>query len=570
MGTDADAPGDTAVSTTGAVADELRASVRGFAQSFRTPSIAKALLALIAFSTAEWAAYIALIVYAFDEGGTGRVGLVSTVTLVVAAVVAPIGSVLGDRYRRERVLVLAHAGLALGTGATAFAMLAGLSPAVVYVAATVSAALLTLIRPTHNAVLPALAPTPADLTAAYAATGMIESACAFLGPLLATLVFAASGSLSGPGSINAVLTVLLLIGTALVATIRSGAVIETTASASPARPDWRREVSDGIRTVWHDPRSRLLVALIGSWTFILGVLDVLILVLAFEVLGTGEAGVGLLNVFIGIGSIVGATVAVVVTGRRRLSGPFRAGLVLIGLPVAATALLPVAAGPMFALSAAGMLLTNVVGITMLQRLIPDAKLTRAFGVLESLYMGGEGLGALSASVAIAAFGSRWTLLAGGLLLPVIALVVRGRIVNLDVGVRVPEEELAVLRRTRIFSVLPGPALERVASNAVPVHMEAGSTVIYEGEHGDRYYVVEDGEVEVSRAGRKLTALSPGDEFGEIALLHDVPRTATVVATTDVRLLSLHRDEFLTALTGDAKSAAHDTARDRMEEPGPDG
>ena len=304
------------------------------------------------------------------------------------------------------MLVIAHAGLALGTGATAFAMLAGLSPIVVYGAATVAAALLTLIRPTHNAVLPSLAPTPADLTAAYAATGMIESACAFLGPLLTAVVFAASGNLSGPGAINAVLTVLLLLGTVLVATIRPVAAINPAASASAPTSSWVREVSDGIRTVWHDPRSRLLVGLIGSWTFMLGVLDVLILVLAFEVLGTGEAGVGLLNVFIGIGSIVGATVAVVVTGRRRLSGPFRVGLTLIGLPIAATALLPVAAGPLFALSAAGMLLTNVVGITMLQRLIPDAKLTRAFGVLESLYMGGEGLGALVASIAIAAFGSR--------------------------------------------------------------------------------------------------------------------------------------------------------------------
>jgi MFS family permease len=569
MRADDDAPVDAATGTSGAVADELRASVHGFARSFRTPSLAKALLALIAFSTAEWAAYIALIVYAFDEGGTGRVGLVSTITLVVAAVVAPIGSVLGDRYRRERVLVLAHAGLALGTGATAFAMLAGLSPALVYTAATVSAALLTLIRPAHNAVLPALAPTPGDLTAAYAATGMIESACAFLGPLLVTVVFATSGSLSGPGSVNAVLTVLLLLGTALVATIRLKA-IETTISAPVPTPAWRREVSDGIRTVWDDPRPRLLVGLIGSWTFMLGVLDVLILVLAFEVLGTGEAGVGLLNVFIGIGSIVGASVAVVVTGRRRLSGPFRAGLVLIGLPVAATALLPATAGPMFALSAAGMILTNVSGITMLQRLIPDAKLTRAFGVLESLYMGGEGIGALAASVAIVAFGPRWTLLAGGLLLPLIAFAVRDRIVNLDVGGRVPEDELAVLRRTRIFSVLPGPALERVARNAVPVHVEAGSTVIREGDHGDRYYAVEAGEVQVSRAGKDLATLGPGDEFGEIALLHDVPRTATVVATTDARLLSLHRDEFLVALTGEAQSAAHETARDRMEEPGSDG
>lgn len=568
MEADGDAPaGDIGNSTSDAVAKELRASLRGLVRSFRTPSLAKALLALVAFSMAEWAAYIALVVYAFDEGGTARVGLVSTITLVVAAIVAPFGSVLGDRYRRERVLILAYAGLALGTGATAFAMLAGLPPTVVYAVATVSAALLTLIRPTHNSVLPALAPTPGDLTAAYAASGMIESVCVFLGPLLATVVFAASGSLSGPGSVDAVLSALLLLGTFLVATIEPPKVEATASKSSPAL---RREVSEGIRTVWHDPRPRLLVGVLGLSTFVLGVIDVLIVVLAFEVLGTGEAGVGLLNVSLGIGSIVGASIAVVVGGRRRLSGALRFGIMLSGIPVTATAILPVAAGPMLGLSASGMALGHVSGITMLQRLIPDAKLTRVFGVLESMYMAGEGLGALAASIAVVAFGPRWTLLAGGLLLPTIGLAVRRRIANLDVGVRVPEEELAVLRRTRIFSVLPGPALERVARNAVPVDVEAGTTVIREGDPGDRYYAIDVGEVEVSRAGKGLGTLGPGDEFGEIALLHDVPRTATVVASTDTRLLSIHRDEFLAALTGEAHSAAHDTARDRLDGPDSDG
>lgn len=567
MGADDDPPGGLAT-TSKAVARELKASLRGLVRSFRTPSLVKALLALVAFSMAEWAAYIALVVYAFDEGGTARAGLVSTITLVVAAVVAPIGSVLGDRYRRERVLILAHAGLALGTGATAFAMLAGLPPAIVYMVATVSAALLTLIRPTHSSLLPVLAPTPGDLTAAYAASGMIESVCVFLGPLLATVVFAVSGSLSGPGSVDAVLSALLLLGTLLVATIEPPTA-ETTASASESSPALRREVSEGIRTVWSDPRPRLLVGLLGLSTFVLGVIDVLIVVLAFEVLGTGEAGVGLLNVSLGIGSIVGAAIAVVVGSRRRLSGALRSGIMLSGIPVMATAILPVAAGPMLGISASGMALGHVSGITMLQRLIPDAKLTRVFGVLESMYMAGEGLGALAASIAVVAFGPRWTLLAGGLLLPTIGLAVRRRIVNLDVGVRVPEEELAVLRRTRIFSVLPGPALERVARNAVPVDVEAGTTVIREGDPGDRYYAIDVGEVQVSRAGKGLGTLGPGDEFGEIALLHDVPRTATVVASTDARLLSIHRDEFLAALTGEAQAAAHDTARDRLEEPGSD-
>ena len=225
-----------------------------------------------------------------------------------------------------------------------------------------------------------------------------------------------------------------------------------------------------------------------------------------------------MNVSIGVGSILGAMVAVVMTGRRRLAGSFRSGLLVTGAPVAATAIVPVAAAPLFAFSSAGMSLSNVAGITMLQRLIPDAKLTRVLGVLESMYMGGEGLGALAASVAVVSFGPRWALAVGGLLLPVIMLAVGGRLANLDVGVRVPEQELAVLRRTRIFSVLPGPALERLARNAVPVHAEAGTTVIRQGDAGDRYFAVAAGSVEVSQDGAQVATLGPGEEFGEIALL----------------------------------------------------
>jgi MFS family permease len=545
---------------------ELVASARGFVRSFRTPALAKALAALVAFSMTEWAAYIAVAVYAFDEGGAATLGMITTVTLLVAAVVAPIGSVLGDRYRRERVLLLAYVGLTLGTGATAFAMLAELPPIAVYIAAVASAAVLTIVRPTHGAVLPSLASTPADLTAGYAASGLIESISVILGPLLATVVFALSGSLSGPGSVDAVLTVLLAIGAVLVATIRPVAEPPSEHERPPAAPSLVREVREGVGAVWHDPRPRLLIGLLGLSMLALGAIDVSIVVLAFDVLHTGEAGVGLLNVSLGIGAVLGASAAVVVTGRRRLFGPFRASMLLTGGPIAVTAAAPIAAAPLFGLSAAGMSLGNVVGVTMLQRLVPDAKLTRVFGVLESTYMAGEGVGALATSLLIVAVGPRWTLLAGGMLLPVIGFAVRRRIAGMDVGVRVPEHEIDVLRRTPIFGVLPGPALERVARNAVPRTVESGAVVIREGDRGDRYYVIESGTFRIARSGEAVAALGPGEGFGEVALLRDVPRTATVTAETAGRLLALHRDEFLIALTGEAEVAAHDAAERRHTEP----
>ena len=255
------------------------------------------------------------------------------------------------------------------------------------------------------------------------------------------------------------------------------------------------------------------MGLIGLSSLMLGVIDILIVVLAFEVLGSGDVGVGVLNMALGIGSIAGAAMATVVAGRRRLYGALRSTVIATGVPVAATAALPVAAIPLFGTSAAAMALGEVVGVTMLQRLVPDAKLTRVFGVLESMYMVGEGVGVLAASVSIIAIGPRWTLLVAGLLFPAVGFIVRHRLQDLDVGVRVPEHEIEVLRRTPVFRVLPGPALERVARNAVPMSAEAGAVVIEEGAIGDRYFVLESGTAQVARGGAVVRSLEPGDGFG---------------------------------------------------------
>jgi MFS family permease len=541
--------------------DRFMTPIRSFMKALRSPSLGKVLLALVAFSVTEWAAYIALVVFAFRDGGAARVGQVSIVTLVVAAAVAPIGSVLGDRYRRERALLLAYAALALATGATAVAMFAGWSTLVVVAVAAAAAALLTLIRPTHNALLPYLAETPDELTLAYAATGLIQSVSVLLGPLLATLVFVLAGSSNGPALLLGVLSVLLIVGTALVATlhpIRSYGEVP-----HPPRHAFAREVRQGIGAAWHDPRPRLLCSMIGLTSFELGVIEVVIVVLAFEILGTGDAGVGLLNTALGIGSIIGASVTVIVSARPHLFKPFRAALIATGGPLVATAAAPALAGPMFGISAGGLAVSDVVGVTMLQRLIPDAKLTRVFGVLESMYMLGEGLGAATASILVVTTGPRWTLLIAGAILPLVGFVVRHRVAAFDVGIRVPEEELEVLRRDPIFGVLPGPALERVARNAVPIAVPAGTTVIREGERGDRYYVIVEGSFSVSRADGIQGSLGPGQGFGEIALLRDVPRTATVVATSNARLLAVHRDEFLDALSAGAGTMAHQQAQERL-------
>ncbi|HET9671594.1 MAG TPA: MFS transporter [Actinomycetota bacterium] len=558
-------PPDDAADVGGALSD-LRSSVAALGSAFRSRDLAKALVAYLGFSISEWAAFIALIVYAYEDGGSLMVGAISLLQLIPAALLAPIGAVLGDRHRRERVLLLAYATLATTTALAALALLAGAPAPLVYGSATVAGWTMVLIRPTHASLLPRLARTPEELTSAYAATGLLESTSILIGPLLAGAVMGLAGaSVSGPGLVDAALALLLLGGTFAVSAIRV-----RTEPAHHGGTDLRAvagEAGAGVRAVARDRRSLLLVLTMGLTTIQLGFVDVLIVVLAFDVLGTGDAGVGFLNAAIGVGAIVGAVIAVAVALRWRSSRSFRLGISLSGLSVATIAAQPALAGGLLAVAGAGGTLADVNGRLMLQRLIPDKQLSRAFGVLESLYMAGEGIGSFLASVLVVAVGPRWTLLIGGVLLPSMALAARRGLMALDVGVRVPAEEIALLRATPVFAPLPVPILERLARNLVPTHVPSGTTVIRQGEHGDRFYVLVEGTVEVTADGRAVGSLGPGGTFGEIALIRDVPRTATVTATSDARLVALDRDEFLRVVTGHepTERAVHELAAERLAE-----
>jgi len=387
----------------------------------------------------------------------------------------------------------------------------------------------------------------------------------FLGPTVATAALAAAGQIGvpGPGLVYAVLSGLLVMGSLLVAGIRR------TPAPEPANRDrsFVREVGAGFAYLRSDHRPRLLVVLLGLGMFVLGFVDVLIVVLAFEVLGAGQSAVGALNAAVGVGGIVGAAVALIAGTRERLSPALRAGAALYGLPIVGMGAAPGLSPVLLGVSGSGGVLLDISGRTMLQRLVPDEKLTRVYGVLESAYMGAEGLGAFVGAVLVGVVGSRWTLVIAGSLLPIVGFLARNRMQAIDVGARVPSEDLALLRGTPIFEPLPPRVLERVARNSVHSAVPAGTVVIREGEVGDRFYVVASGRAEVSTAGRHVTVLEAGDYAGEIALLRDVPRTATVTALEDSRLLILEREEFLRAVTGHetAHAAAHSAASGRLEE-----
>lgn len=494
---------------------------------------------------AEWANFVALGVFAYDAGGTLAVGLAGLVRLLPAAVVAPFAAYVGDRFRRERFLVgISLAGFA-ALAASAAVFYAGKNEYVIFALASVFGLVSTLLRPALQALLPSLARSPEELIASNGATSTIEGLATLAGPLLAGVLV----TTAEPGLVFAVAGGAMLAAAFLFAGVNvEGRALTAFVSGSVSL--WR-ELLAGFQTALGESKPRVVVGLMAAQTFVRGCLNVLIVVTVFRVLHAGPGAVGYMTAAIGLGGLVGAFGALSLVGRR-LAIPFGAALVVWGLPIALLAPRPYLAVSLVLLAVVGIAnsVEDVAGFTLLQRVVPDALLTRVLGVVWGLAMGALALGSITAPAVVHAIGPRPALVVVGSILPLLTFFTWSTLVDIDRTAAAPAEELAVVDGVAMFAPLSIAAKEHVAATLMPFSVAAGDVVIRAGDVGDRFYIVGGGELEVVGPGVHTTA-SKGDYFGEIALLRDVPRTATVTAVTDSQLYSMTRDDFLAAVTAHA-------------------
>jgi MFS family permease len=420
----------------------------------------------------------------------------------------------------------------------------------VYAMAAVVGVAATPFRPAQAALVPALATTPNELTAANVVASTIESVGFFLGPAIA-------GVLLGVFSTGVVfsMTAVLVLWSAFFVLLIHGPRAEPT--EMPARASILGEALAGFRAIGTDARLRILVGLITCATFAIGAIEVVLVPLAISKLDMGKGGVGYLHTAFGIGALIGAVGGLGLVGLRRLSVPFVIGVLLFGLPIVLIGAWPVVAVAVigFGLVGIGNTLVDVSGFTLVQRAVPDDVLARVFGVIQFLWFSTTGLGALVTPYVLDWVGLRWTLVVVGLFCPVMVALVGPRLVRIDAAATAPEEsDLRLLRTVPIFAPLPGTTIEHLVGRLAPLHFDAGTEIIRQGDPGDRFYLVAEGKVEVSADGKPVAELGPGEYFGEIALLRDVPRTATVTAAGPVVLYALEREDFLAAVTGHAPAA----------------
>jgi MFS family permease len=533
-------------------------ALAGLVAVLRNENLRRLELAWGAAITAEWAHFVALGVFAYDAGGPVAVGIAGLVRMLPAALVAPFAASFGDRFRRERFLVaIALVGAAALAASAVVFLVSENAPAIFALAAVVGLAA-TLVRPAQQALLPSLARTPEELIGSNGASSTVESLGTLVGPLLAGVLVAGADA----GVVFAVGAGALLVSALFFARVRVEGRLQ--AAEVPSERAYRLLLA-GLAFVARAPTPRMVVGLVGAQAFVRGCLNVLIVVTAFEVLDANAAAVGYMTAALGIGGLLGALGAFALEGRR-LAVAFGVSLVFWGVPIVLMAPASFLATALLLLAVVGAAnsIEDVAAFTLLQRIVPDDVLTRVLGVLWGLAMGGVALGSIVAPAVVKLAGPRAALVAVGAILPVLTILAWRRLVEVDKTTPGPTAELAVIDSVEMLTPLSLAAKEHLATALVPLSVPAGDVVIRAGERGDRFYIVADGELEIVGDGLHRTA-KRGDHFGEIALLRDTPRTATVRAVVDSKLYALERDDFLAAVTGhsDVRVAGEAIADERL-------
>jgi MFS family permease len=532
---------------------------QALSEALATPNLRRLQLSWAASAVGGWIFFVTLAVYAYDAGGAAAVGIAALVRMVPAGLAAPVAGLLADRHPRRDVMLGAIVVRAILLTALAAGVSAGVPIGVVLVGAALFTVVTTAHKPAQAALLPHLAQTPRQLGASNAVWSGIDNAAFLVGSLLAGALIANAGT-----------TTAFFV----TAGVFAFAALPLARIPRDPVPDYRlagtgerapiKDLAGGFQEVWRDGRLRLVVGFLSLTTLIEGMADVLVVVVAIQLLDLGGAGVGWLNGSWGLGGLIGGAVALSLLRRGRLATGLAAGGLLVAVPLMGLAAVNVAdgAGLLLILLGVGYALIEVAGLSLLQRLTSDDVLARAFAVVESSYWITTGLGAILAPAVVTLLGPRGALVAVGATLALAVLLRWRALLRFEGEAPVPEETFKVLRGVSVFAPLPIATVENVSRRMAELRYHPGQVVIAEGDEGDRFYVVAEGVLDVTCERGSFAPVASGDFFGEIALLRDVPRTATVTAREETVLYALDRDSFLCAVG--AHRCAGTVARRRAE------
>jgi hypothetical protein len=547
----------------------FRTVVSVFRAAFENPVLRRVGFAYALFGAAEFGVWITLLVFAYGHGGSTASMVMVLVQLIPCIALGPFLGALADLRRPSRVLCAGYGLQTISMGAVAVAIGVG-APVAVFVLAPLTSLSFTVTRPPQAALLPAIVRTPDELTAANVMTGWTDGAAALVGPAVVGILLA----WRGPGVAVAAMAVLTMIATFLVVGVQgpaaaiSSAVVPVDGKDEEERQDSgadprtgigrdfaaiRTGASSNLLMTVRNPQIRVLLTLHTFYYVLIGALDLLCVVLAVDYLHMGPGGPGFLNAALGGGALLAGFVTAFLVGRRHLAHTLTVTLSVAVLALALIGAIPHVAPAILLIGTVGLAgaVFDVTGRTLLQRSAPSDALAGSFSILEALMDTGLALGAVLVRVAIAIGGLKAALFAPAVVALLLIAGLWRRLQKVDASATVPQVEIQLLRSISIFAALPAPSLEGIARDLKALTVSQGTVVIKEGEPGDCYYAVAQGELAVSRKSQFLRRVSRGDGFGEIALIRDVPRQATVTAATHASLYTLDRELFVQAVTGHA-------------------
>ena len=519
-------------------------------EALAIPALRRVVLAFHALTLGEWVLGTAVAISVYEEGGALAVGLVGF-RFAPAALAGIATALLGDRFGRRRVLTATALVRAGAAAAIAVALATDLPLAVVLALVWLDAAAGSAYRPAQAGLLPALVNTPGQLTAAAVLISNAKASGQVLGALGGGLLIAV---LAAPLAV-AVAVALYAVAAVLTALAARGRVRARTRTATGSAAETLRRMLEGARALNADPDERRIAAWSCARSLVRGLWVSLGIVASLTILGMGESGFGVLMAAAGVGTVASIPLTARLAGRRVLAAPFAIGLALCCVPVGLIGLVSDPA-PAIALMVAwgvGITFSDVGAQALLNRIVEPSELTRVVGLLEAAKLLAEGLGALLAPALVALFGIRGALVGSGFTLLVLLLADLRAFRAIDRRAVGRVEVLELVRGVALFAPLRVDGLEAVVAPLQTVEAAAGEEVIRENESGTRWYLVSDGELEITVDGFEIGRARRGDAFGERALLRDEPRAATVRATTDVTLLALERASFLSAVLGDDES-----------------
>ena len=525
--------------------------MRQFVWPVRGRPIRLLLLAWFLSYAGDLAAFTAASVYVYHVGGAAYVGLLGLLKALPGALLVPLVASWSDRMRRERLLAASVAVRALLLAAAAAVMTGGSEAILVLVLVGLEAGLASVFRQVQAALLPWLARTPEELTRANTSVGVMQSAAMLGGPALAAGLLV----VSTPQTAMLAACGLTAVAAAVLVGVRP---LSSQLRAPTARPlkRLRRDMAIGFEAGVRRKGVLPLVIPAAAQTFARGVLSVLTVTIAINMFGLGSAGVGWLTAVLGAGGVLAGPVAAVLVRGKRVARCFAAGVAGWGLPMILLAFAQAPYWPylMFGLIGAANVFDDAGVYSALQQVIPSRLIGRALGMRRAVLLLSMGLGSVVAPLLINAGGPRGALITTGLIVVVVVALSVPSLTAIDHRIAEPGPDLALLRQVSFFGPLPFAIVEHLASELQSATYESGDVIIQDGQPGERFYMITDGRVRVCKDGKELRQMGTGESFGEIALLRQVPRTATVIAMSRLQARTLTREEFLGAVTGNAASA----------------